>query len=114
MGVKNVVYAKSHPIVWLNYFRLERSPYIEKYASDEILFAIYCNRFYPLYMGENVIEFYWKLRRGVLLYDVPEKPLEIEGPDAVTLLERVFTRPIGTSKPGAPVMPLPAPQKEQC
>ncbi|NIO07972.1 MAG: aminomethyl transferase family protein, partial [Deltaproteobacteria bacterium] len=39
-----------------------------------------------------MIEYYWKLRQGVLLYDVPEKPLEIKGPDAVTLLNRVFTR----------------------
>ena len=33
-----------------------------------------------------------------LLYDVPEKPLEIKGPDAVNLLERVFSRRIGNLK----------------
>ena len=96
--IRKGVYAESHPIVRLNSFRFEHSPYIEKYVTDQMLFAIYCNRFYPLNMGENVIETYWKLRQGVLLYDVPEKPLEIKGPDAVTLLERVFTRRIDTLK----------------
>ena len=95
---KKVVYAESHPIVRLNSFRFEQSPYIEKYVTEQTLFAIYCNRFYPLNMGENVIEYYWKLRQGVLLYDVPEKPLEIKGPDAVTLLDRVFTRRIANLK----------------
>ncbi len=95
---KRSIYAASHPIVRLNSFRFEQSPFIEKYVTDDTLFAIYCNRFYPLNMGENVIESYWKLRQSVLLYDVPEKPLEIKGPDAVTLLERVFTRRIATLK----------------
>jgi aminomethyltransferase len=33
-----------------------------------------------------------------MLYDVPEKPLDIKGPDAVALLERVFTRHIDSLK----------------
>lgn len=98
IGAKKVVYAESHPIVRLNSFRFEQSPYIEKYVTEHTVFAIYCNRFYPLNMGENVIEYYWKLRQGVLLYDVPEKPLEIKGPDAVALLERVFTRRVENLK----------------
>ncbi len=96
--VTETAYAQEHPVVQLNAFRIEHSPYIDKYANDKILFAIYCNRFYPLNMGENVAEYYWKLRQGVLLYDVPEKPLEIKGPDAVALLERVFTRRIADLK----------------
>jgi aminomethyltransferase len=95
---RKIVYAESHPVVRLSSFRFEQSPYIEKYVNDQILFALYCNRFYPLNMGENVIEYYWKLRQGVLLYDVPEKPLEIEGPDAATLLERIFTRRVDNLK----------------
>lgn len=95
---KKVAYAESYPVVRLSSFRFEQSPYIEKYATKQTVFAIYCNRFYPLYRGENVLEYYWKLRRGVLLYDVPEKPVEIKGPDAVTLLERVFTRRIANLK----------------
>lgn len=97
-GAKKVVYAKSHPVVRLSAFRFEQSPFIDKYATEHITFALYCNRFYPLNMGEDVLEYYWKLRRGVLLYDVPEKPLEIKGPDAVPLLERVFARRVGNLK----------------
>ncbi len=93
-----VVYAESHPIVRLNTFRFEQSPYIEKYGTEQTVFAVYCNRLYPLNRGENVVEYYWKLRQGVLLYDVPEKPLEIKGPDAVNLLERIFTRRIDNLK----------------
>jgi len=63
-----------------------------------MLFGLYCRRFYPLSMGEDVIEQYWQLRRAVMMFDVPEKPLQIKGPDAVTLLERVFTRRIDTLK----------------
>ena len=33
-----------------------------------------------------------------MLYDVPEKPIEIKGPDAVKLLERALTRRIGDLK----------------
>ena len=45
-----------------------------------------------------MIEYYWKLRRSVLLYDVPEKPLEIKGPDAANLCERIFTSRVDTLK----------------
>lgn len=82
----------------LNTFRHRLSPYLDKYRTDETLFAIYCNRFYPINNGEDVLEYYWKLRRGVLMYDVPEMPLTIEGPDAVALLERVFTCPVASLK----------------
>ena len=86
------------PIVRINSKRFEQSPFAEKYADENILFGIYARRFYPISLGEDVIADYWKLRREVMLYDVPEKPLDIKGPDAVALLERVFTRPISTLK----------------
>ena len=41
--------------------------------------------------NEDPVSQYWKLRREVLLYDVPEKPVEIIGPDAAQLLEQVLT-----------------------
>lgn len=91
-------YAASHSTVLISTRRFEASPYTEKYANEDMVYGIYCRRFYPLSIGADPIEQYWKLRRGVMLYDVPEKPLEIKGPDAVTLLERVFTRRIETLK----------------
>ena len=95
-----LVHAKSHPSVRINSKRCEQSPYAEKYATEDTLFGIYCNRFYPISFGENAIEQYWKLRREVMLFDVPEKPLDIKGPDAITLLEKVFTRRVASLKVG--------------
>ena len=93
-----IVHAKSHPIVRINSKRLEHSPYVEKYADEHTIFAIYANQLYPVSLGEDVIEHYWKLRRDVMLYDTPEKPIDIQGPDAVALLQRVFTRRIDDLK----------------
>ncbi len=100
MTNSKLVHAKSHPTVRINSKRFEQSPYAPKYATDDTLYGIYCNRFYPISFGENVIEQYWKLRREVMLFDVPEKPLSIKGMDAITLLNRVFTRRIDNLKVG--------------
>jgi len=91
-------YAAAHANVRFSTKRYEQSPYVDKYFREDMLFGLYCRRFYPLSMGEDVIEQYWQLRRGVVMFDVPEKPLQIKGPDAITLLERVFTRRIDTLK----------------
>jgi len=63
-----------------------------------MVFGIYCGRFYAMSRGDDIVEHYWKLRRDVALFDVPEKPLEIIGPDAVTLMERVFCRRVDSLK----------------
>ena len=84
--------------VRLSSYRLGRSPFAHRYVTDQTTFGLYCDRLYPLKLAqdEDPVPWYWKLRRGVLLYDVPEKPLEIVGPDAAGLLERVLTCRIGT------------------
>ena len=74
--------------------RREWSPYIDRYADRTISFGVYANRMYAMSFGEDASAHYWKLRNGVMLYDVPEKPLEIKGPDAVKFLERVFCRTV--------------------
>lgn len=96
--VGSISYANSHDIVRLSAKRYEQSPYLSKYMTDEAVFGLYANRFYPLSLGGDPLKDYWKLRRGVMLYDVPEKPLDIKGPDAVKLLERVFSRKISNLK----------------
>jgi glycine cleavage system aminomethyltransferase T len=96
--MKNPNYATAHGTLRISAKRFEPSPYTDKYATDDMIYGIYCQRFYPLSVGEDPIEQYWKLRRGVMLFDVPEKPLDIKGPDAVALLERVFTRRIDNLK----------------
>ena len=90
----NVIHATSHPVLRLNSKRFDRSPYIDKWATEDTIFGIYNTRLYPVSLGEDVIRHYWKLRRGIMLYDVPEKPIDIRGPDAVELLERALARRI--------------------
>jgi aminomethyltransferase len=91
-------YADSHSVVRLSSKRFEQSPYSDKYVNEKTVFGLYSNRFYPLTLGGDAIDDYWRLRQSVVLYDVPEKPLEISGPDAVNLLERVLTRRIDNLK----------------
>ena len=95
-------YIESFDTVALSSFRIEQSPFADRYVTDQTVFCLYCDRLYPVKMApdEDPLPKYWKLRRGVLLYDVPEKPLEIIGPDAVTLLERVLTCRVETLRVG--------------
>ncbi len=91
-------YIESFDTVRLTSFRAAQSPFAARYVTDQTIFGMYCDRLYPLKMApdEDPIPNYWKLRRGVMLYDVPEKPLEIVGPDSARLLERVLTCRIET------------------
>jgi aminomethyltransferase len=91
---KKVAHATSHPVVSLNSKRFHLSPYLNKWLNDEAIFGIYNDRLYAVSKGEDVIDQYWKLRRGLMLYDVPEKPIDIKGPDAIALLEHALTRKI--------------------
>lgn len=86
-------YVDSFDTVQVSSFRLGLSPFAHRYVTDQTVFGIYCDRLYPLKTthDEDPVPHYWQLRNGVLLYDVPEKPLEIIGPDAARLLERVLT-----------------------
>ena len=85
-------YIESFDTVQLSSYRLGESPFADRYVTDQTVFGVYCGRLYPLKtsLDEDPVTQYWKLRRDVLLYDVPEKPLEIIGPDAARLLERVL------------------------
>lgn len=98
MTEKTIDYANSHGTVRISAKRFDQSPYLAKYVNDHAIFGIYANRFYPLSLGGDPIADYWKLRREAMLYDVPERPVEIAGPDASTLVEKVFTRKVGRLK----------------
>ena len=86
-------YIESFETVRLSSFRIGQSPFAHRYVTGQTVFGLYCGRLYPLKKSrdEDPVSEYWKLRRGVLLYDVPEEPVEIIGPDAARLLERVLT-----------------------
>jgi glycine cleavage system aminomethyltransferase T len=78
----------------------ESSPYLPRYDSPDMIRGVYAGRFFTIYNGEDTVQKYWTLRRKALIYDVPEKPVEISGPDAVPFLEKVFSRKIATLAAG--------------
>ena len=80
--------------------RFEPSPYADCYATPGMILGVYAGRFYPKSVGDDPTEKYWALRRTAAMYDVPERPVQIEGPDVVPFLERVFARRIATLKEG--------------
>lgn len=94
-GLDKVIHAHSHTVLKLNTKRFDKSPYYDKWATEDTIFGIYNTRLYPVSFGEDTIRDYWQLRRGIMLYDVPEMPISVKGPDAVKLLERALTRKIG-------------------
>ncbi len=80
--------------------RFEQSPFVSCYENPETVFGVYAGRFYSVFNGEDPVENYWALRRRAVLYDVPERPVQIEGPDAAALMDRVFSRRMSNLKEG--------------
>lgn len=74
----------------------ETSPYLPRYDNSDMVLGVYAERFFTIYDGEDPVQKYWTLRRKALIYDVPEKPVEISGPDALPFLEKIFARKIST------------------
>ena len=62
--------------------------------------GVYANQFFAVYNGEDFISKYWLLRRKAVIFDVPEKPIQISGPDAEYFLDRILTRKISGIKEG--------------
>ena len=80
--------------------RFEESPYIERTYSPEMVRGVYAGRYFPMSIGEDPIKKYWLLRQKALIFDVPEKPIEISGPDAIPFLEKVLTRKVSSINEG--------------
>ena len=95
----NKNYAGSQPIFSVSAKRFDCSPFIDRYDKTKTTFGIYGNRFYPLSTGTSVEKDYWNLKRNVMLYEVPEKPIEISGPDSAKFLNQIFTRQVHDLKP---------------
>ena len=74
----------------------EVSPFLERYDRPDMVRGVYAGRFFTIYNGEDPVQKYWTLRRKALIYDVPEKPVEISGPDVVPFLEKVLSRRVAT------------------
>lgn len=80
--------------------RFEQSPFAACYADPDMVFGVYAGRLYPSLNHEDTAGKYWTLRRKCVLFDVPERPVEISGPDAVAFLEHVLACHVGTLREG--------------
>ena len=80
--------------------RFEESPFIERTDCPEMIRGVYAGRYFPIFIGEDYLHKYWCLRQKALIFDVPEKPVEISGPDAVPFLEKIFARKVATMTEG--------------
>ncbi len=77
------------------------TPFFECHNSPDTIYAgPYSGRMAVVSVGDDPVEKYWHLRQKVVLYDVPEHPIEIAGPDAERLLNKVFVRDITKLRPG--------------
>ena len=76
--------------------RFERSPFQDRWETPDTVMSVYAGRYCSAFNGEDVEATYWALRRKSVLYDVPERPVEIAGPDAQRFLERIFARQVHT------------------
>ena len=57
--------------------RFEESPFIERTNSPEMVRGVYAGRYFAMSIGEDPIKKYWLIRQKALIFDVPEKPIEI-------------------------------------
>ena len=84
-----------------NYFKIyagstELSPFHGCYATEDTVLRTCAGRFFVHDNGDDTIATYWALRKQAVLYDVPERPVEISGPDALVFLEKIFARQISS------------------
>ncbi len=79
---------RAHP---LSYMELPHDPE----------YTLYNSRLTPEALGTaSDDEMYWAVRTNVIFRHTGELPVEISGPDAETLLNKVFTRNVSKIKPG--------------
>jgi aminomethyltransferase len=57
--------------------RFEESPFIERTYGPEMIRGVYAGRYFAIYLGEDYLDKYWCLRQKALIFDTPEKPVEI-------------------------------------
>ena len=97
---KEAVFVNKSTTLPVGVKRFDKGPYFDFYHKEDNLYGVYAERFYPISIGTNTEEMYWNLRRKAVMYDVPEKPIQIEGPQAGEFLDKVFSRRISTMKVG--------------
>lgn len=80
--------------------RFEESPFIERTQHPDMVRGVYAGRYFAISLNEDYIEKYWCLRQKALIFDTPEKPVEILGPDAEAFLDYVLARKVSTMSEG--------------
>lgn len=97
MPVRTVVGAFAEP-GWD--YGVMRSPYSRFHIANGAKYCVYNNRLMPVSQRGDRFDDYWTLRQRAGLFDTGERPIEIAGPDAERLCNRLFTRGCSTLKPG--------------
>ena len=80
--------------------RFKRSPFFACNDRDDTKYSIYNGRLYPISSGHDEKAHYLHLRSKCCLYDVPETPLRITGPNSLAFLQKLFTRDISKIRVG--------------
>jgi aminomethyltransferase len=94
-------YSRLDQVLSISAKRFQKSPWMDSYINGPAVFGVYSGRFYTLSMeDQDPKDIYWQLRRNVVVYDVPERPIEISGPDAVEFMQKLFTRDISKLRTG--------------
>lgn len=73
-----------------------RSPWFKATRELTTAYGDHERRLTPIIFDRSVEEEYRVLRTKSGIFDVPERPLEIRGPDAARFLDFMFTRPVST------------------
>ena len=73
-----------------------RSPWFKATRDLTTAYGDHEGRLTPVTFDRPTAKEYRVLRTKAGIFDVPEVPLEIQGPDAVAFLDYVFTRPVST------------------
>jgi glycine cleavage system aminomethyltransferase T len=81
--------------------RIRRSPFFDAVVAEGVTsFSVYNHMYMPTSFGDPVGE-YWRLIRGVAMWDVAcERQVELAGPDAGRLAQILCPRKLGHMKPG--------------
>ena len=80
--------------------RFDKGPFFEFYHKEDNSYGVYADRYFPISVGNKIKDSYWNLRRKAVMYDVPEKPIQIEGPQSEEFLDKIFCRKIKDMKVG--------------
>lgn len=76
-----------------------RSPWFNATRAMTTAYGDHEGRLTPVTFDRPVADEYRILRTRAGIFDVPEIPLEIRGPDAARFLDTMFTRPVSTLAP---------------